>query len=267
MEKRTVQTVNGMPLTRFVLEVIDHIAVINMAHEPINVIDAAFEEELVQVCHHINQDDDVWVAVLISSCKTFCAGVDIHLFKKSVEDRTVSDTQEKYYKSAEALYELRVPLICAVHGYCLGGGLCYLAGADMAIAAEGTLVGLPEVNICVTGGSGHLSRLVPPHIMRQMAYTGEYLPVEQLEKYGGFNAIVPAAQLREQAMAMAYRLTEKGPLILRYFKESMDRQEDFQMRRKDELEVLYTRYMASHEDFGEAFQAFLEKRKPRFTGK
>lgn len=266
MGKRTVECILGAPLTRFLLEVEDHIAVINMDHQPINVIDVAFEEELIQICRYINQEDDIWVAVLISSCKTFTAGVDVQLFKKSVEERTVSDTQEKYYDSALALHELRVPLICAVHGYCLGGGLCYLAGADLAIAAQGTKLGLPEVNICVTGGSGHLARMVPPHIMREMAYTGEYVSVEELERYGGLNAIVPCEELRGRTMALARRLTEKGPHILRYFKACMDRQEDFQMRRKNDLEILHTRYMARHEDFGEALKAFLEKRPPRFTG-
>lgn len=266
MGKRTVESVFGMALTRFVLEIENHVAVINMNHPPINVIDAAFEEELIQICRYINQEDDAWVGVLISGCKTFTAGVDIRLFQQSIREKTVSDTQEKYYDSALALYELRVPLICAVHGYCLGGGLCYLAGADLAIAEEGTKLGLPEVNICVTGGSGHLARILPAHIMREMAYTGEYVSVERLERYGIVNAIVPRGQLRDKAMETAERLVGKGPYILRYFKGCMDRQEDFQMRRKNDLEIIYTRYMAQHSDFAEAFQAFLEKRSPNFRG-
>lgn len=263
----TINHVFGKPLTRFVLEINDHIAVINMAHQPINVIDEAFEEELVQVCRYINQEDDAWVTVLISACKTFTAGVDIHLFKRSIEERTVSDTQEKYYNSALALYELRTPVICAVHGYCLGGGFCYMAGADLAIAAEGTKLGLPEVNICVTGGSGHLARLLPAHIMREMAYTGRFVPVEELMQYGVVNCIVPQERLREEAMAMARELTAKGPYILEYFKACMDRQEDLQMKRKNDLEIIHTRYMAQHPDFAEAFQAFLEKRPPVFQGR
>lgn len=262
-----IKSIFGRSLTRFVLELDQHIAVINMAHQPINVIDATFEEELIQICHYINQLDDAWVTVLISSCKTFTAGVDIHLFKRSIEERTVSDTQEKYYDSALALYELRTPVICAVHGYCLGGGLCYMAGADLAIAAEGTKLGLPEVNICVTGGSGHLARLLPAHIMRELAYTGRFVPVEELAQYGVVNRVVPLEDLRREAMSMARELTAKGPYILQYFKACMDRQEDFQMKRKNDLEIIHTRYMAQHPDFAEAFQAFLEKRLPVFKGR
>ena len=86
-------------------------------------------------------------------------------------------------------------------------------------------------------------------------------------QYGVVNCIVPQERLREEAMAMARELTAKGPYILEYFKACMDRQEDLQMKRKNDLEIIHTRYMAQHPDFAEAFQAFLEKRPPVFQGR
>ena len=89
-------------------------------------------------------------------------GVDIKRFYQSILDKDVTNTQGVYYDGAQALYELRVPLICAVHGHCLGGGVCYPAGADISIAVKGTLFGAPEAKLSVVGGSAHLARILPP---------------------------------------------------------------------------------------------------------
>jgi enoyl-CoA hydratase/carnithine racemase len=181
-------------------------------------------------------------------------------------DKDVTNTQEVYYDGARALYDLRVPLICAVHGHCLGGGLCYPAGSDISIAAEGTLFGIPEVNLCVTGGSGHLARILPQQVMRNMAYTGKFMTSEELLLFGGLTMVVPAENLIDAAKAKGRELCAKGPLILRQLKACMNRQENFQMQRKNDLELTHSRYMARHNDFLEALNAFLEKRQPSFTG-
>ena len=266
MALRIVQQAGGKILGKVRLEVEDHVGVITLHNPPVNALDGQTQRELLAVCDHINHDDDIWVCILRSDLKTFCVGVDVKLFRQSVMDKDVTNTQEVYYDGALALYELRVPLICAVHGHCLGGGLCYPAGSDIAIAAAGTQFGIPEVNLCVTGGSGHLARILPPQIMRNMAYTGKFMTAEELLPFGGVTMVVPAEELMDTAKAKALELCAKGPLILRHLKACMNRQEDFQMRRKNDLEITYTRYMAKHNDFLEALNAFLEKRPPSFTG-
>jgi enoyl-CoA hydratase/carnithine racemase len=202
-----------------------------------------------------------------SDLKTFCVGVDINRFKKSIDDRDVTNTQEVFYDGALALYDLRVPLICAVHGHCLGGGVCYPAGADITIAAEGTLFGAPEARLSVVGGSCHLSRILPPQIQRDMSYCGSFITAEELIKYGGVTMVVQKEKLMEAAMNKAREICKRGPLLLRYLKTCMNLQEDFQMKRKNDLEVTYTRYMARHQDFSEGINAFLEKREPQYQGK
>lgn len=173
-----------------------------------------------------------------------------------------------YYDGAQALYDLRVPLICAVHGHCLGGGLCYPAGADITIAVRGTQFGAPEAKLGVVGGCGHLARILPPQIQRDMSYCGTFITAEELyEKYGGVTQVVDQLeQLMPTAMEKARELCRRGPLVLRYLKACMNKQEALDMHRRNELEITYTRYMARHKDFEEGVKAFLEKREPHYTG-
>ena len=135
MATRTVEMVGEHKLEQVFLTVEDHIGILTLHNPPVNAASGTVQEEIIMLCDYINHDDDIWVCIMHSDLKTFCVGVDIKRFKKSIDDKDVTNTQEVYYDGALALYELRVPLICAVHGHCLGGGLCYPAGADITIAA------------------------------------------------------------------------------------------------------------------------------------
>ena len=251
---------------RFTIE--DHIAVLTLHNPPVNAVSGVMQKELLILCDYINHEDEIWVCIMRSDLKTFCAGVDIHRFYQSILDRDVTNVQELYYDGAQALYELRVPVICAVHGHCMGGGLCYPAGADITIAVRGTVFGAPEVKLSIVGGCGHLARILPPQIQRDMCYCGTTITAEELhDRYGGVTMVVDTVEdLMPAALKKAHELCRKGPLILRYLKACMNEQEDFQMHRKNELEVTYTRYMARHADFREGVTAFLEKREPDYHG-
>ena len=122
--KKRINTICGTKLQQALLSVENHIAYITLHNPPVNAVSGIMQEEILKICDYINHNDDIWVCILHSDIKTFCAGVDIHRFYQSILDKDVSNTQERYYDGAQALYELRVPLICAVHGYCLGGVMC-----------------------------------------------------------------------------------------------------------------------------------------------
>ncbi|MGI6545829.1 MAG: enoyl-CoA hydratase/isomerase family protein [Fastidiosipilaceae bacterium] len=267
MQFNKISIIDGYELQKVRFSVANHVGLITLHNPPVNALDGIVQEEILRLCAHLFSNQDIWVCVMHSDLKTFCVGVDVNRFKQSVVDRNVSDVQEVFYDGALALYNLPIPLICAVHGHCLGGGLCYPAGSDIVIAAEGTLFGIPEVNLSVTGGSGHLSRVLPPLVMRDLAYTGEFISAEKLLSFGGVTQVVPLDTLLETAIRKAETLCSKGPLVLRELKACMNSQENFEMKRKNDLEITHTRYMARSEDFGEALSAFLEKRKPNLKGK
>lgn len=268
MSKRIVEKIGNHTLEKVFLSVENHIGFLTLHNPPVNAADGQVQEEILLLCDYINHDDDIWVAVMHSDIKTFCVGVDINRFYQSILEKDVTNTQEVYYDGAQALYDLRVPLICAVHGHCLGGGLCYPAGADITIAVKNTVFGAPEAKLSVVGGCGHLSRILPPQIQRDMCYCGTFKTAEELVQYGGVTQIVDSIDdLMPAAISKAEELCKRGPLVLRYLKACMNEQEDFQMHKKNELEVTYTRYMARHDDFKEGVSAFLEKREPNYKGK
>ncbi|OOB80190.1 MAG: hypothetical protein BEN19_06245 [Epulopiscium sp. Nuni2H_MBin003] len=267
MSLAKIEEIKGYRLQQISLELVDNIAIAYLNNPPVNAIGAVMQKEILLMCEYINETDEVWVLILTSKMKTFAAGVDIKRFKKSIDDKDVTNVQEVYYEGTLALYNVKVPVICAVFGHCLGGGMCYPAGADITIAVEDTLFGAPEINLSVVGGSGHLSRILPPQILRDMCFSGSFITAKELYKYGGVSQLVKTyEELMSTATAKAQHLCTKGPLVLRYLKACLNEQEDFQMQRKNDCELKYTRYMARHNDFREGVNAFLEKRPPNYIG-
>lgn len=140
----------------------------------------------------------------------------------------------------KAVYECPVPVIAAVHGFCLGGGIGLVGNADVIVAAEDATFGLPEVDRGALGAATHLSRLVPQHKMRAMVYTSATATAAELHAHGSVHSVVPRAELRETAFELARSIAAKDPAVIRMAKESLNGIDPWDVNRSYRFEQGFT---------------------------
>jgi enoyl-CoA hydratase/carnithine racemase len=262
-----ITNINGKDLKYLSLEIKENVGVITINNPPVNALSEQAYTEVGDIFEYVNSRDDIWVCIFRAEGKTYPVGLDVHGFLDNIANDRQLESAETFYRSTLAVYNCRVPVISAVQGFALGGGLCYAAGSDFIIAAEGAKFGFPEVKLGVVGGGAHLPRLVPPIVSRNMMFTGEFISAEDLYKFGGITQIVPREKLDEAAWEKATELKAKGPLVLRHLKVCMNAQDDYQMDRKNQEEIMHTWEMTKTEDLVEGVKAFLEKRTPVHKGR
>ena len=139
-----------------------------------------------------------------------------------------------------AVYECQVPVIAAVHGFCLGGGVGLAGNADIVVASDDATFGLPEVDRGALGAATHLARLVPQHRMRAMLYTSATATASELHSYGSVLQVVRRDQLRDAALAVARQIAAKNPAVIRAAKESLNGIDPVDVRRSYRYEQGYT---------------------------
>ena len=133
--------------------------------------------------------------ILRANGRGFCAGVDIKEINAKGDEALVG-VNRGCAAAFAAVYDCEVPVIAAVHGFCLGGGIGLVGNADMVVASEDATFGLPEVDRGALGAATHLARLVPQHAMRKMVYTAKPITAAELASYGSVAAVVPPDRLR-----------------------------------------------------------------------
>ncbi|MDZ4278198.1 MAG: enoyl-CoA hydratase-related protein [Dehalococcoidia bacterium] len=213
-----------------------------------------------------SQDNDLWVAILTGAGdKAFCAGMDL---KEAIPLLTSGDQLGYEDPTKRQFSDVYKPIIAAVNGHCIAGGLEMLQGTDLRIAAEHSTFGLGEVRwgIIPTGGSHiRLPRQIPWAVAMELLLTGRPIDAERAYQIGLVNRVVPAEQLMPAALELAETICKNGPLAVRTAKEIAVRAlglESGFVLEKD----LGARVLAS-EDAKEGPRAFTEKRPPRFKGR
>lgn len=220
---------------------------------------------------HARSDPAVRAVVLTATGdRAFCAGADIK--ERATRDTSTFDyfvTQEYTHTLFRRIENFERPVICAINGVALGGGLELAMCADIRIAANHARIGLTEVRlgaIPAAGGTQRLTRLVGESVAKEMVFTSAMLSADEAKAIRLINRVTTPEALRETAMELARQIAEQPPLAVAFAKQTMNG--GLQVGIDEGL--IYERYaaaiLANSEDRKEGFLAFTEKRKPVFKG-
>jgi len=237
--------------------------------EVLNAQNDTLRAELSAAVETAKHDDDVSVVVITGSGdKAFSAGADITMFTTlTVHDVLTSFKSER--RAVQNVRELIKPVIAMVNGLALGGG-CELAMAcDMIVASDNAKFGLPELSVGVIPGGGGtqvLPRLVGEKKAKELIFTGDFISADQALNIGMINKVVPQEQLKEAVEEIIGKIKKKSPAILKFAKISINKALETPLSVGIESEKeLFAMCFGTH-DQKEGAKAFLEKRKPNYTG-
>lgn len=235
--------------------------------ERLNAINDMMIDELTTAMRELAQDDRLRAVIITSAGeKAFCSGMDLK-DRRDISEAALADQRSRMVEMFAAIRHFPRPLLAAVCGYALGGGLEIALNADFIIAAENASFGLPEVTRGIMPGGGG-TQLLPQRIgvarARELIYTGEIINAETALRWGLVNHLVPVGETLSKAQAIARQIADNGPIGVRQSKRAIDFiqsvEEGIRFEAEAYLRVLYS------EDRREGFAAFNEKRKPFYKG-
>ena len=244
-----------------------HVRLVTLDNPPVNAMSP--EWDIQGTFDAITADEEARVVVLTGQGdRVFCAGADVKAAARGDRalrpERTGSrEARENFY----SIMECAVPVIGAINGPALGGGLAVAASCDYLIASERAVFGLPEIDVGLLGGARHAMRLFPQHIVRMMHYTARRLDAAEAYRLGAVDRVVAPADLLDEAMREAELIAAKMPIGIRLAKENLNAIEDMDLRNGYRFEQTRTALLQRSEDAQEAKMAFAEKRQPVFRGR
>jgi enoyl-CoA hydratase len=236
----------------------DGIAEVVIDYPPVNALPVAGWFELAEAVTGAGADPGVRAVILAAEGRGFCAGVDIKEMQQVPGHEALLGANQGCFAAFAAVYDCPVPVIAAVHGFCLGGGVGLAGNADIVIAADGATFGLPEVDRGALGAATHLSRLVPQQLMRTMVYTCRTATARQLLAFGTVLDVVPPAELRRAARAVAAEIAAKDPVVIRLAKQSLNGIDPVDVKRSYRFEQGFTFELNLSGVPGAARQAFVD---------
>ena len=229
---------------------------------PVNALNAAGWHGLAAEIAACGANPQVQVIVIRAEGRGFCAGVDIK--ELNADPGLIVSVNAGNYATFKAVHLNPVPVIAAVHGFVLGGGIGICGAADIVIAAEDASFGLPELDRGAMGGAAHMQRMFGVQKTRYLFFTGEMIGAAEALQLGAIERMVPRAQLREQALAIADKIAAKSPAMIRLAKEALTGIEDGDLEAKYRWEQGFTLQAYMSPDSAETRKAFVEKRDAKF---
>jgi E-phenylitaconyl-CoA hydratase len=249
----------------------DGIATITMNRpERLNAMDAEHYKALSDAWITVRDDPEIRVAVITGAGeRSFTTGADLKSFIPSLPSMAELMLTQQGQLLNRGL-EVWKPIIGAVNGYCVGGGMTLLLATDIRVAAEHATFGVAEVKRGVfpaNGGTQRLTAQLPHAIAMEMLLTGDPIDAATAAQWGLVNKVVPMAALMETAMDYARRIAANAPMAVQVAKELAVRSRDVDLATGLRLEQLMLRHLQGTEDVQEGTAAFAQKRQPQFKGR
>jgi enoyl-CoA hydratase len=216
------------------------IAEVVVDYPPVNALTVAGWFDLARAITDLGADPSVRVVVLRAEGRGFNAGVDIKEMQTTEGFDALIGANKGCFAAFAAVYDCPVPVIAAVHGFCVGGGVGLAGNADVIVASDDAYFGLPAVDRGALGAATHLSRLVPQHKMRAMVYTSATATAAELHAFGSVLQVVPRDQLRDTALEVAASIAAKSPTVIRAAKESLNGIDLWDVKRSYRFEQGFT---------------------------
>lgn len=246
----------------------DHVGIATLNRpEVLNALSVGLIERLIEVLEGFDKDPNIYVIVLAGSERVFAAGADIgEMAQAGVVEMSENDDLARWKRIAQ----VRKPIIAAVSGYALGGGCELAMHCDIIIASESAQFGQPEINLGVmpgAGGTQRLTRAIGKFKAMEVILSGRFLSAKEAFEAGLVTRVVAKEQYLAEALRLAHEMAKRPPIALKLAKEAILAAHDTTLSQGLEYERRLFYSLFATKDQKEGMKAFMEKRKPRFTGK
>lgn len=249
--------------TPFKTSINNGIAKLVLSKPPVNAFNSLEWHQIAEAIEQFGRNDSVRVIVISAEGKGFCAGVDI---KELAADKTkIVAVNRGNYDTFKSIHLNPKPVIVALHGFVLGGGIGMSGAADIIVASDCTFFGVPEIDRGAMGGGAHLQRMFPVQKVRYMYFTGEFIDAHEAYRLGAVERVVKREDLPEAVGEIAAKIASKSPAMVALAKEALTGVEDGDLERNYRFEQGFTFEAYTTEDSTEARAAFVDKRDSSFA--
>ena len=246
----------------------DRVAIITVDHPPVNAFNPPTLQDLDAALDMALEDDTVKVIIITGAGQmAFIAGADINEFTKIETPEQAMDMARMGHRVFNKIEKARKPVIAAINGVCLGGGLEMAMACHMRVAGDRARIGQPEINLGIIpgwGGTQRLQRIVGPSKAAEMILTGDPITAQEAYRLGLVNKVVPMGDVLKEAKGLARKIASKSAVAIRCAMDAIERGRHLPLEEAMEVEIEQFGVISQSEDIKEGVTAFLQKRQPQF---